>query len=196
MALPRRYHTATLLADGRVLAVGGLGSASPGLPSTVLRSAELYDPATGSWTSPSTLVPGTPRMDHTATRLADGRVLVVGGFGAPQPGQPNQTLATAELYDPATGSWRPTGGMALPRRYHSATLLADGRVLVAGGHDGTSALASAELYDPTTGTWTVTSCASLDRRYHTATRLPDGRVLVTGGIDSFARPVPTERYRP
>jgi hypothetical protein len=81
------------------------------------------------------------RADHTATGLADGTVLVAGG---PGPG------ASAEIYDPATGTFSPTGSMATGRIYHTATGLADGTVLVAGGY---GALASAEIYDPATGTW-------------------------------------------
>jgi hypothetical protein len=85
------------------------------------------------------------RYAYTATLLADGRVLIAGGFGDDVTAPP---LASAELYDPATGTFSPTGSMATGRQFHTATLLADGRVLVAGGADGSKDIASAELYQP------------------------------------------------
>ena len=110
------------------------------------------------------------RSVQTATRLSDGRVLVAGGF------DDWAALATAEIYDPATGTWAPTGSMVEGRGYHTATLLPDGRVLVAGGRSNNSstghALSSAELFDPATGTWTPTASMSRGRAYHTATLLP------------------------
>ena len=104
----------------------------------------------------------------TATPLADGRVLVVGGVREP----------TTELYDPATGTWIPGGTLNEPRWLHVAVRLRDGRVLVAGGGAYT---ASAELYDPATNRWTPTGSMSVDRHSSTATLLRDGRVLVVGG---------------
>ena len=92
----------------------------------------------------------TARGSHTATLLPNGKVLVVGGTG---PG--NVSLGSAELYDPASGTWTATGSLAMARRFHTATLLPDGKVLVAGGFGvGYTSLASAELYDPASGTWT------------------------------------------
>jgi hypothetical protein len=117
-----------------------------------------------------------PRDGPTATLLPDGRVLIVGGFDGAGP------LATAELYDPADGSFNKTGSLSEARNRHTATLLADGRVLVAGGF-GESAddLASAELYDPMTGRFTQTGSMFEGRAFHVTIRLLDGRVLVTGG---------------
>ena len=89
-----------------------------------------------------------PRGLHVAVRLRDGRVLVAGGA----------STASAELYDPATNRWTPTGSMSVDRHSSTATLLRDGRVLVVGGHsgNGTGVQASAELYDPASGRWTPT----------------------------------------
>lgn len=125
------------------------------------------------------------RCNHTATLLLNGKVLVVGGFdvdlGHMVEGAPYQVLSSAELYDPATGTWALTGSMSTGRVFHTMTLLPNGKVLVAGGFAGGSAAASAELYDPTTGTWTLTDVMNTPRREHTATLLLSGKVLVSGG---------------
>jgi deoxycytidylate deaminase len=98
------------------------------------------------------LRPGAPRVDHTATLLPDGRVLVVGGNGA------GLTATTAaEVYDPAADRWQATGAMSALRAHHTATLLPDGRVLAVGGLDPTdesfTILATADIFDPTTNAW-------------------------------------------
>ena len=123
----------------------------------------------------------TERYWHTATLLRTGVVLAAGGGGAGE-------VQTAELYDPATGSWTATGNLTMPRAFHTATRLRDGRVLVAGGHsNGTGNQPTAELYDPASGTWSITGSMAVDRVDHTATLLDDGRVLVTGGnFQAFA----------
>jgi len=147
----RTDHTATLLRDGKVLVAGGLPSEG-----IVLASAELYDPSSGTWTATGNMV--TPRDGPTATLLPDGRVLVTGGADNCCEGG---ELASAELYDPSRGSWTATAGMAEARLFHTATLLLDGRVLVAGS--GPYLLASAELYDPGSGSWTATGSMVLAR---------------------------------
>ena len=196
----RASETVTRLQDGRVLVVGGLGANGQ-----QLASAELYDPATGKFTPTGSLQ--TARQFHTATLLPDGRVLIAGGYNtnpvgarnaavamAYHPGSggrstepPTMTaeqgvLASAELYDPATGMFTATGSLNKARDNHTATLLSDGRVLVfGGGGEASSSGASAELYDPGTGKFSPTGSAKSGRWLHTATLLSDGRVLVTGG---------------
>ncbi len=117
------------------------------------------------------------RAIHSATRLTDGRVLVAGGMI-----HNRAVLATAELYDPATRTFSPTGSMPAPRMSHSATLLKDGRVLLAGGYGGDGQIySSALLYDPKTGTFSPTGDMAIPRAEHSATLMPDGRVLIAGG---------------
>lgn len=163
LIVAREKHTATLLADGRVLVAGGCTS-SP------VATAELYDPGAGTWTLTGSL--RQPRCEHTATLLPDGQVLVAGG---------DDGRGTAELYDPAAGAWRLTGAMHESRAAHTATLLGTGQVLVAGGY--THPGKGAELYDPVTGTWDSAGRLITPRWNHTATLLPDGTVLVAGGTN-------------
>lgn len=131
MGTGRVQHTATLLRDGEVLVAGGYGC----LPSNVCASAELYDPGTGRWRATGNML--QTRAGHTATLLSDGEVLVSGGYGCGDHGC--RRLATAELYDPTTGTWREAGTMHQPREYQTATLLASDKVLLAGGSAGCNA---------------------------------------------------------
>lgn len=171
-------HTATLLPNGKALVAGGERS-----PTVALSSAELYDPPTGTWTLTGSME--SARELHTATLLPNGRVLVVGGFGTKRlSGELTSTfsLSSAELYDPAKGTWMEGGTMAVARDLHTATFLPNGKVLIAGGHDRSGIrYCSAELYDPVAGTWTTTGPMAVARSEHTATLLPSGMVLVTGG---------------
>jgi hypothetical protein len=184
MVTGRDGHTATLLKDGRVLLVGGVGDCS-GNDCQALASAELYDPKTGSFSATGSLT--TPRTAHTATLLPDGRVLVAGGmhFTTADDILP---VDTTEIYDPTTGKFSPGGSMSAVRWAHTATLLPDGRVLVAGGI-GTAYtdLASAEVFDPTTAKFTSTGSMASARGDFTATLLGNGEVLVAGGaVDTSA----------
>lgn len=170
----RVHHTATLLPDGRVIVTGGRTD------NLALSSAEIYDPATGTWRPAGSL--NTAHWAHTATLLKDGKVLVAGGLsGFTWP----YGIASAELYDPATGTWSETGPLLSPRFSFEATLLKDGRVLVVGGCHG-NILASAELYNPNTGTWSATGSMGAPRSGHTATLLHDGKLLATGGAGALS----------
>jgi hypothetical protein len=178
----RGFHTATLLLDGRVLIAGGNDQGWGTNP--FLATAEIYDPKTGLFKATGSMTVG--RSSHVATLLADGRILVTGGYGDDHSG--SKSLASAEVYDPTTGLFKATGSMAEGRTYHTATRLVDGRVLVTGGGaDGWDYkgpfTASAELYDPKTGTFIPTGPMADTLASHTATLLSDGRVLIAGGYN-------------
>jgi hypothetical protein len=167
-------HTATLLNNGMVLIAGGIDPTG-----TTSASAELYNPATGTFTATGSL--NTARLYHTATLLNNGMALIAGGTGSANTLIP---LAGAELYNPATGIFTGTGSLNTARHRHTATLLNNGTVLIAGGSQGFSgilALASAELYDPATATFAATGSLNTGRQYHKATLLNNGMVLITGG---------------
>lgn len=174
MAQKRVKHTATLLADGRVLVVGGEGGVRD------LATAELYDPGTGTFSPTGPMV--QPRMQHSATLMADGRVLVAGGWNS----YPDFLyLSSAELYDPATETFSPTGSLQTERCGHTATLLPGGKVLLISGYNGIhSEPSSGELYDPSLGRFTQLPMAE-GRISPGAVGLPDGRVLVLGGLKTI-----------
>ena len=182
----RDIHTATLLSNGMVLVAGGFDSTS-----NASASAELYDPASGSWTATGNL--NTARVEHTATLLPDGMVLVAAGYEGPS-FTPSDVLSSAELYDPATGTWTVTGSLNSARYVHTAVLLSNGMVLVGGGIIGFNAFASAELYYPPSGTWTFTGSLNTARFYHTATLLPNGMVLVAAGESSSDASFPVDPW--
>jgi len=194
MTTARYNYTATVLASGRVLIVGGVNAAG-----TTLATAELYDPTIGRWRATGRMA--MPRASQTATLLSSGQVLVAGGASGPFGAGP--VLSSAELYNSRTGRWAATGHMHNARANHTATPLTTGQVLVAGGEsgqsDGDSVLASAELYDPRTGHWAATGAMTQSRYNHSATRLPDGTILIAGGQgESVAGHAlsNTERYEP
>lgn len=171
MNLARVGHAAVLLHSGKVLIIGGW------IGHGCTDSAELYDPATGRFTllpNRMTSVRGEPR----ATLLHDGNVLITGGADRDSPGG----IASAEIFDAQTMSFRLISPMHVGRTAHTSTLLQDGRVLIAGGR-GEKVNASAELYDPKTQRFTVTGNLITARYKHTAGLLADGRVLIAGGSD-------------
>src|SRR5438309_1560932 len=179
----RSHHTATLLPNGKVLVAGGLDSSS-----NSLASAELYDPASGTWTETGDLA--FARSQPTATLLFDGNVIVAGGFMGGYFATPT---SSAELYDPVIGAWTPTHTLNSPRAQHTATLLPDGEVLAAGGLGQIYTHASAELYDPASQTWTRTGNMKGTRREHTAALLPNGQVFVVGGLDVISNTLASAR---
>lgn len=169
----RSDHAAVRLPDGRVLVSGGTDGTN------VLKSSEVYDPSTETWTATGDMT--VARRGHTVTLLANGKILVAGGFDG------KAALATAEVYDPSSGAWTATlGPMNGTRRFHTATLLSDGKVLIAGGVVGPLQTADAkavDLYNPATGLFTAYSSGlSLPeaRQGHSATLLSNGKVLIVG----------------
>lgn len=157
---------ATGVSLGPTTVTATIGSTTASLPLTV---------TTNTWTPTGSLA--TARVDHTATLLPNGQVLVAGGYG-----QNAVPLSSAELYSPATGTWTATGSLQTARTEHTATLLQTGQVLVVGGLGASGTVASAELYEPASGTWSTTGSPSMARVDHTATLLPNGNVLLAGGI--------------
>lgn len=190
--------TATLLQNGQVLVAGGYYLQNSSVAIAVA-SAELYNPATGTWTTTGSM--STSREFHTATLLQNGQVLVAGGVFTDSTGSQFGYLSSAELYNPATGTWAITGSMSTTRSQHTATLLQNGQVLVAAGTNLCCILSSAELYNPSTGTWATTGSLSTARYNHTATLLTNGQVLVAGGetLDNYGCPIvfsSAELYNP
>lgn len=157
MARGRSSFSAVLLSNGKVLVAGGTGAVA----------AELYDPTTGFFTTTGTMA-APEREAPTVTKLADGKVLITGGYGF-------SVMTSAERYDPATGIFTTMGSMTSGRYGHSATLLTTGQVLVAGG------TTNSEVFDPTSGRFSATGSLSVARSYHTATLLANGKVLIAGG---------------
>jgi hypothetical protein len=180
----RSSHTSTLLRTGQVLVAGGLDGAG-----AATRSAELFDPATGLFSTTGNLVGA--RAQHTATTLPSGKVLLSGGTAAGAP------LASAELYDPVAGTFQATTGpMAAARTQQTATLLGTGKVLVTGGLGAAGPLLTAELFDPGAGTWASTGALGAARSQHAALLMPTGLVLVMGGLGAAGALASVERYDP
>jgi hypothetical protein len=174
MNVTRDAQTATLLHDCRVLMAGGANGA-------VLDSAELYDPVKGTFTlAPHTMV--SERVNHAASLLADGRVLITGGKDGT-----NKVLSSAELFNPLTGTFTATGDMAGPRLGHSSIALANGQVLIAAGSSDvfvSTKLASAELYNPATGKFSAGGTMNVGRAEQAAVKLLNEQVVFAGGINS------------
>jgi len=208
MMSARFDHFAVLLPSGRVLIGGGFSSPGAGNPGR-LDSAEEFEPGSGRFFPTGTMT--TDRQGAAAVLLANGRVLITGGFGRLQQATAIQpaysgALPTAEIYDPNLRTFTATcpvpapmcstanGAMTIGREYHTATLLKDGRVLVAGGYTSQGdATNIADIFDPNTGAFTPTATTMRKARYqHTATALPDGNVRIAGGgnvIDGVLRSV-------
>ena len=184
----RAGHTATLLNNGLVLIAGGINGG------TYLSSAELYNPTTGVFTVTGSL--NTARSQHTATLLNNGMVLIAGGYYSPGL---TTGLSSAELYNPTTGTFTAISNMTTGRVGHTATLLNNGLVLIAGGGSSSPQI-SAELYNPTAGTFTATGNMVTGRAFHTASLLTSGiysgMVLIAGGSGTAGVLSSAELYNP
>ncbi|MGO8671097.1 MAG: Kelch repeat-containing protein [Capsulimonadaceae bacterium] len=183
MSTGRELFTATPLNDGSILMAAGFDTRSR----RTVASADLFDPTSMTFHRLDSGL-GQNRFGQAAVRLLDGRVLIVGGKSW-QVGHPDRPLAVAEIYDPATQRFHVTAGsMAVARDRPSATLLADGSVLIAGGQDGTTGPLSIERFDPSTETFTVLPHGlTTSRMAHGAVILPDGRVAIAGGWSPASR---------
>jgi N-acetylneuraminic acid mutarotase len=184
----RSVHTATLLPNGIVLVTGGI---SDGLlsPKSAVSSTEVYDRIARTWTETSEL--NSTRWHHTATLLANGSVLVVGGqdnYGA--------ALAVTETFDPSSGFWSPTGSSSIPRFRGKSILLPTGKVLSMAGTSNSTAITSTELFDPAPGAWSPAAPLTFGRIEPTATLLLDGSVLLAGGFGITNFVSASERYNP
>ncbi len=192
MTSPRFIHRSAKLHDGRVLFTGGQVQNTPA--SVITPSVDAFNPADNSVTpvAPMTI----RRWSHTATTLADGRVLVTGGRTGSTTAN-GIVLNTAEIYDPVTNEWTETAGpMSVARRSHTATLLPGGKVLVAGGGNGVATassqpIQSAELFDPATGLFTLIGNMVERRSAHSAILLDDGTVLISAGSNGTGTLFPT-----
>jgi hypothetical protein len=180
----RYEHTATLLPDGRVLVAGGSDCRSNCTTRNALRSVEIYDPSSDTWTLGAPM--RSSRWGHIAAALPDGRILVAGGIGGDPGNEPPERgfpmLASSEVYDPNRKIWMPAAPMHLARAHHRTIPLTNGCVLIAGGGgylDPRQPRRTAELSDPNRDTWVVTSVASV-RELEWIGALPDGTVLAMG----------------
>ncbi len=184
MAVARFEHTASLLADGRVLVAGGLAPAPGGTGPAPTAATEVYDPAARAFVLSSPL--HEARTNHAAAELADHRIVVVGGSGGPLA---DAAIASAEVFDPTTGSWRPTGALNRARAGATAITLAGGGVLVAGGESVDRgvrrSLADAEVLDADGEAWNDAGRMACPRSEHAAVRLTDGRVMQVAGDGAF-----------
>jgi hypothetical protein len=178
---------AVLLPNGKVLVTGGYFG-------TLVSGAELYDPATGQFTKIGDMT--AARANHTMTVLPDGKVLIAGGGIAEPDWGPMEVLSSAEIFDPATNTFTPTGSMAVNRYKHGAALLPNGKVLVVAGSDERQMqglYAAAELYDPATGRFSPAGNLAVARYkiLDSVVLLPDGRVLISGGAEAVEMYDPT-----
>jgi WD40 repeat protein len=182
LSAAREMSGLTLLPSGKVLLTGGI-------PVTDADTAELFDPATGQSTPVGKLT--QHRIGHTSTLLPNGRVLVAGGFTEyDAAGANDKESGTAELYDPTSRSFSAVTSSETVRAGHTATLLPNGDVLLAGGQSS----AEVDLWDRKDGQSVPTEPMSAAREHHAATLLRSGRVLITGGTNTDGPLFSGERY--
>ena len=206
----RNSASASLLTSGKVLVAGG--NLANNCTTTIFASdtltvcyatatAELYTPSGNVWSSAGNL--NSARQGQSAVVLSSGKVLVVGGVSDCSTVVYPSTesfyctyVANAEIYDPTSNTWSAAGMLATPRRWQTATLLASGKVLVAGGINSNGLVAAAELYDPANNSWSGAASMNTARGLHTATLLPSGKVYVAGGTGSSGDLATAELYDP
>jgi hypothetical protein len=191
MSAPRFGASGVLLNSGSVLIAGGFDGTN--LPA----AAEIYSPPNGGFTGTGPSL-NVPRFDASATLLNNGQVLMAGGSTCSLPGCPTNA---AEIYDPVANTFSiVTGGMIVPRFNHTATLLTNGGVVVAGGYSSCgsscSAEASTELFDPVTGTFSSSQSVATALAGHTGTLVSNGNVLLIGGINAGVTLASDELYQP
>gem|GEM_PF-1251038 len=174
MATGRSGHTVTVLSDGKILVTGGYSASN-----TVLSSVEVYDPVANTWTTKASM--STARHFHKATLMPDGKVLVTGGAGT-SASSPSY-LNSVEVYDPVANTWTSKASFTTARYRHISILMADGKILLAGGQTGSGTYTNtAYVYDPVANTWTAVGNLTVARGYSSASLLPTtGRILVVGG---------------
>ena len=187
----RTNHTATLLPDGKILVTGGhtknlaLGENARLGKTVVLKSAEIYDPISKTWTATAEM--NTERSDHKAILINGDKVLVSGGYFLKKSDSENkrtmEVISTAEIYNPTTEVWTTVTDMQIPRQRHSMITLPDNRILVSGGDSGQDALGSAEIYDPDSNTWKLTANMLYQRSFPVMVKIPDNKIMVFGGAE-------------
>lgn len=177
MNVARTLGRALLLPSGSVLVVGGC--VNDCLSATV-KDAEIYNPNSGTFTVTGSMLQA--RAEFAITLLSNGQVLVAGGCTAYDANGCAATTNKAEIYNPSTGVWKATAAMRAARHAMTGTLLASGKVLVAGGATGASdALISSEIYDPITRLWTLGAKMMQARSDYASVMLASGKVLFIGG---------------
>jgi hypothetical protein len=190
MSKKRWSFAAERLPDGRVLITGGR-TGKTAADGVVLAACEIFDPVTETFSDTGSM--NVPRRSHRGIALNDGRIFVAGGGNAVSTGT-SFGLASAEIYDPATGTWtRTSQDMYYPRQYQTMTLLKDGRVFIMGGCKGPSflnTLNTAEIYDPGSDTFSLAANMSVTRMGQPCVTLRDGRVLLTHSFNALALPAP------
>ncbi|MCM2303486.1 MAG: fibronectin type III domain-containing protein [Elusimicrobia bacterium] len=180
MISSRSNHSAIMLPDGRVFVAGGFGTGD-----VITGTSEIFISTSNTWMAAATMPAGCQRAIHATVQLKSGHIMLIGGVNA------DGVLNTSAVYDPAANSWgancTTVAPMPTPLRSHTATLLFDGRVLVAGGNDGLGEANRSYIYDPVALTWTATHALPLlePRFNHTANLLPNGNVMISGGSQRF-----------
>jgi N-acetylneuraminic acid mutarotase len=170
MNVPRVSHALILLNTGKVLAIGGYKE----------QSCELYDPITESWEMTDS-IPTYRWFEPSITDLADGNIMVAGGGYIDSSTGEDYILDNVEIYDVDKENWEIVASVNTKRMQHTATLLQDGRILVAGGFTKSLQTNKCEIYNPSINTWTTIESMNEERSYHAAILLTNGNVFVSGG---------------